>query len=115
MEAPFNEINKMMNNIKSGKVDEVFDYCASDIAIILNGNSISKTELIKKIPVQNIKGYTIECMNVVANDGSMLQTIHDTQFFLKEKNEFEGTYNIVTTWTLEDDEFEITSLIITKK
>ena len=49
MEAPFNRIQRLWNNIRSGQMDKVFECFSPNIVVIFNGIRYSKESIIDKL------------------------------------------------------------------
>lgn len=115
MEAPFNRIQRLWNNIRSGQMDKVFECFSPNIVVIFNGIRYSKESIIDKLDFVACRTYTIEELQVTVYEDTVLQTIYDSKINIKENGEFEGRYSIATTWLTKGEDSSISSLIITKQ
>ena len=115
MEAPFNRIQRLWNNIRSGQMDKVFECFSPNIVVIFNGIRYSKESIIDKLDFFACRTYTIEELQVTVYEDTVLQTIYDSKINTKENGEFEGRYSIATTWLTKGEDSSISSLIITKQ
>ena len=79
MEAPFNRIQRLWNNIRSGQMDKVFECFLPNIVVIFNGIRYSKESIIDKLDFFACRTYTIEELQVTVYEDTVLQTIYDSK------------------------------------
>ena len=106
MEAPFNRIQRLWNNIRSGQMDKVFECFSPNIVVIFNGIRYSKESIIDKLDFFACRTYTIEELQVTVYEDTVLQTIYDSKINTKENGEVEGRYSIATTWLTKGEDSE---------